>query len=94
MIHDDLLEQASHLATRDRKGKPKQANLRRSVSSAYYALFHLLVGEAAARLLAPKGLAGLRVGLARQFTHECMKTASRAVASGGTLTGLGTVVPT
>lgn len=91
MIQDDLLEQASHLATRDRTGKPKQANLRRGVSSAYYALFHLLVTEASSRLLARKALAGLRGGLARQFSHEGVKAASRAIASGGTLTGLGSV---
>jgi hypothetical protein len=34
---DDLLEQAYHLANRESK-KPKQASLRRAVSTAYYAL--------------------------------------------------------
>ena len=43
--HGDLLQQAFHLATIDAK-KPKQANLRRAVSSAYYAVFHLLIDEA------------------------------------------------
>lgn len=38
---DDLLEQAWHLANREPK-RPKQASLRRAVSTAYYALFHLL----------------------------------------------------
>jgi len=42
---DDLLEQAHHLATRE-AGEPKQASLRRAVSTAYYALFHLLIDEA------------------------------------------------
>jgi len=42
---DDLLEQAYHLAKRERK-HPKQASLRRAVSTAYYALFHLLIDEA------------------------------------------------
>ena len=41
----DLLEQAVRLAKLDVK-KPKQANLRRAISSAYYALFHMLVDEA------------------------------------------------
>jgi uncharacterized protein (UPF0332 family) len=41
---DDLLEQALHLANRERKG-PRQASLRRAVSTAYYALFHLLISE-------------------------------------------------
>jgi uncharacterized protein (UPF0332 family) len=38
---NDLLEQARHLANREPK-RPKQASLRRAVSTAYYALFHLL----------------------------------------------------
>ncbi len=43
---DDLLEQARHLANREPK-RPKQASLRRAVSAAYYALFHLLATETA-----------------------------------------------
>src|SRR5260370_10190 len=42
---DDLLEQARHLANRERK-KPRLASLRRAVSTAYYALFHLRISEA------------------------------------------------
>jgi len=41
----DLLDQANRLA-RSEKSKPKQASLRRAVSTAYYALFHLLIAEA------------------------------------------------
>ena len=44
-MYRDLLEQAARLARLDTQ-KPKQANLRRAISSAYYALFHLLVDEA------------------------------------------------
>lgn len=42
--HDDLLTQAEDLI---HKNQPKstQADFRRAVSSAYYALFHLLIGE-------------------------------------------------
>jgi hypothetical protein len=43
---NDLLEQARHLANREPK-RPKQASLRRAVSTAYYALFHLLSIELA-----------------------------------------------
>jgi hypothetical protein len=43
---NDLLEQARHLANREPK-RPKQASLRRAVSTAYYALFHLLGIETA-----------------------------------------------
>lgn len=48
-LHSDLLEQADHLAKRER-GRPRQASLRRSVSSAYYAMFHLLTAEVVAIL--------------------------------------------
>ena len=44
-MHEDLFSQAEKLAKLDVK-KPKQANLRRAVSSAYYAVFHYLVHEA------------------------------------------------
>ena len=44
MLHDDLLAQARHLATRERR-RPKQASLRRAVSAAYYALFHYLIDD-------------------------------------------------
>jgi len=40
-LHDDLLWQARHLATMDRR-RPRQVNLRASISRAYYAVFHLL----------------------------------------------------
>ncbi len=39
---DDLLEQAYHLASLE-TGDPKQSSLRRAVSTAYYALFHLRI---------------------------------------------------
>lgn len=41
----DLLDQAQHLAQREPK-RPKLASLRRSISTAYYALVHLLIAEA------------------------------------------------
>lgn len=42
-LHEQLLSQAEHLARKDRTPNPPQASLRRAVSAAYYALFHLLV---------------------------------------------------
>jgi hypothetical protein len=41
---DDLLSDANHLAARGGKN-PKQSSLRRAVSTAYYALFHLLIAD-------------------------------------------------
>jgi uncharacterized protein (UPF0332 family) len=60
----DLLEQARHLANREPK-RPKQASLRRAVSTAYYALFHLLSTETAKNWKRPAE----RFTLARMLEH-------------------------
>ena len=76
-LHVDLLEQAQHLAQLDPR-RPKQANLRRAVSSAYYALFHLLTSEASALYAAEFGLAA-RIN--RTLNHAEMKKASSMFAN-------------
>ncbi len=43
--HDDLLRQALQLVHKEPRN-PRQASLRRAVSTAYYALFYLLISEA------------------------------------------------
>ena len=68
---DDLLKQAYFLLNRELK-HPTQASLRRSVSTAYYSLFHLLVEEACLNW----GRADTRDYLARAFDHKTMKDAS------------------
>jgi uncharacterized protein (UPF0332 family) len=70
--HDDLLDQALHLARRDPK-RPKQANLRRAISTAYYALFHLLIADAVAYWK----LERQRSSFARVFEHKKMKGACK-----------------
>ena len=67
---EDLLEQAQHLARREPK-RPKQASLRRAVSAAYYALFHLLIAEATRNWKR----AAQRHSLGRAFDHGQMRTA-------------------
>jgi uncharacterized protein (UPF0332 family) len=74
---DDLLEQAYHLARRERT-KLRQASLRRSVSTAYYALFHLLIREAVSNWRHGDH----RAALARAFDHGPMKKASQRVIHG------------
>ncbi|HXE52949.1 MAG TPA: hypothetical protein VN541_08045 [Tepidisphaeraceae bacterium] len=73
----DLLEQAQHLSRRERH-RPRQASLRRAISAAYYALFHLLIEEATAILISRPQL---RSKFARAFDHGDMKLASRAFAN-------------
>ena len=69
----DLLSQAGALAVAENH-KPKQASLRRAVSTAYYALFHCLIEETTSYLIG-KGSenAALRDLAARAFVHGKMK---------------------
>ncbi len=69
----DLLTQARSLATCDSK-KPKQANLRRAVSSAYYALFHFLSEEAVRLFVGAGSQDRMRRDLARRtIAHARLK---------------------
>lgn len=93
-LHDDLL-----VLGRQILGAPpapgaapvavSQAAIRRAVSTAYYALFHLLLFEATEllRVQSPQE----RRQLGRGMTHTGMKGAARAVASQGPLALLGQV---
>ena len=70
-LYVDLLAQANMLAICD-PGKPKQANLRRAVSAAYYSIFHLFVSEGAS-VMGSKLSAIARTRLRRAFGHGQMK---------------------
>lgn len=72
--HDDLLRQAIQLVHKEPRN-PRQASLRRAVSTAYYALFHLLISEAVANW----NRASLRAALGRAFDHGIMKAASNRI---------------
>jgi len=67
----ELLELAQEIANL-RQGSSHQASLRRAVSTAYYALFHLLISEATANWQRPE----LRAILGRVFDHGPMKQAA------------------
>lgn len=83
-MYEDLLSQAESLAQLDAK-KPKQANLRRAVSSTYYAVFHYLVHEACCVQIGTRHIqAGYRHVLGRAFAHTVMKQACTSFG-GGTL---------
>jgi uncharacterized protein (UPF0332 family) len=62
------------------QGRPKQAYLRRSVSTAYYALFHYLCWETACHLL-PDGDAAERLGLVRSIDHSAFKRVCEWIAN-------------
>jgi uncharacterized protein (UPF0332 family) len=67
---DDLLKDAHHLAARGEKDL-RQSSLRRAVSTAYYALFHLLIADFVLNWKRPDQ----RVRLGRMFDHSKMKQA-------------------
>jgi len=68
-LHDELLALAKELVDRN-PGAALGGDLRRAVSTAYYALFHLLVHEATIRLV---DIEALRPRVARSFDHNVMK---------------------
>jgi hypothetical protein len=74
-LAEDLLAQAKHLAELEPR-RPKQASLRRAISTAYYSLLHLLVDEAT-KLVVPA--ARLRPAVVRSFDHKALKNAARLV---------------
>ena len=67
---DDLLQDALELATRGTQNL-KQSSLRRAVSTAYYAAFHLLVADFVSHWSVPEQ----RTRLARMFEHRRMSGA-------------------
>ena len=82
-LSGQLLEQAYHLARRDRRGRPREASLRRAISTAYYAVFRQLVDAACVEFT--RGGAGedpLRHLVARAFDHGSMNNACVSFAGG------------
>ena len=78
----ELLDQAEMLVKREPKN-PKQASLRRAVSAAYYAIFHLLA-EAAAKQFAElcgRADAGTVSRISRSFAHAEIKKVSDKFAN-------------
>src|SRR6202165_3107739 len=75
--HDDLIEHANFLSQLNLPNDPNQVDLRRSISAAYYALFHLLTTEAAQNWKHQSQ----RNRFARMFDHGRMKTCSSKVSS-------------
>jgi len=85
-MYDDLIGLAKTIAELDSK-KPRQANLRRAVSTAYYAVFHYLVDEACcAQIGTQNDQKEHRHALARAYVHTSMKDACKSF-NGGALKG-------
>ena len=80
-LHTQLLRQAHHLATKERR-RPAQASLRRSISASYYALFHRLVDEATRMLISRARRESLRERTSRAFHHSDMRSLCESLARG------------
>jgi uncharacterized protein (UPF0332 family) len=68
-LSDELLDTAKYLLRRN-KNKPTQADIRRSISTAYYALFHRLIEAGTGHLVADLAQ---QQALARTFSHTSMR---------------------
>ena len=79
-LPDDLLEQAQFLAQREQR-RPRQASLRRAVSTSYYAVFHLLSASSASQA-SPAVPIGLSDRVQRSLEHGSMKEAAKRFESG------------
>jgi uncharacterized protein (UPF0332 family) len=75
----ELLAVAAYLQKREPK-KPKQATLRRAVSTAYYAFFHLLIQESTAVFVRGQKTKELPKIFGRIFEHTEMKDVAKAFA--------------
>lgn len=75
--HDHLIDHAVSLSELNLPDEPKQVDLRRAVSAAYYGLFHLLTTEAAKNWKHERH----RHRFSRMLEHETMRKRSSAVSS-------------
>jgi len=83
-LYQQLIVQARKLACMDKR-RPGQGNLRRSVSTAYYALFHFLIEQSCRQHVGgAQADEGFRTLMWRAFSHGVMYDAAKTFA-GGTL---------
>lgn len=82
MLHDDLLDQAEQLLQLDAR-RPKQASLRRTISTAYYALFHALGYQLSRQLVGTSAEKKVLRGITRRaLAHSEIAKALTGFASG------------
>jgi hypothetical protein len=71
---DHLFEQATRLIARPPAGRPRQADLRRAISSAYYGLFHFLLASVADEFVGRSQRRSSRYALVyRSIGHRALK---------------------
>lgn len=87
-----FLRQARSLSRTAGPGRPQQINLRRSISAAYYAVFHLLI-NCAVESSVPAVPNGLRARAARALQHGELKNMCRDFSGANPPKVLATVLP-
>ena len=80
-LAEELLEHARFLANLDPRST-SQANIRRAISAAYYAVFHLFAAEVAAQV-SPDSPAGLRERTQRALDHTQMYKVAKSFSQAG-----------
>lgn len=81
-IHSQLIELAKQtVAVID--SPEEEARLRKAVSTAYYALFHLLIHDAMELIVHEPQAAPARIVFSRAFAHTTMKVVCRAYSTPG-----------
>ncbi len=81
-LYRQYLQQARRLAQLD-PTRPKQGNLRRAVSTAYYALFHFLVDRSTRLLVGDTGQRKqFRKASARAYEHGEMARVAKTFSGG------------
>jgi hypothetical protein len=93
-LYQQYLHQARRLARLDPR-RPQQGNLRRAVSTAYYALFHFLVDRSSRALVgSARDREPLRHMLARAYGHSEMASAAKTFRGGNLPAAMTRVVGT
>ena len=80
-LHEDLLNQAHYLVTKESK-HPTQASARLAFSASYYALFHHLIDEATRLLISREDSTDLRGLVSRAFKHNDMRNVCNLISQG------------
>jgi len=93
MMHDDLLDLATDLAHREQTGRPRQASLRRAISTAYYALFHDLAYLCADELVGWRESWDVFAPIYRTLDHGRAKDVFKRISGryGGNIAIIGSV---
>jgi hypothetical protein len=71
---EHLLDQADRLITPPGGGAPRQADLRRAISNAYYAVFHAVIAQTADYIVGKTNRASTRYELVyRSINHKSLR---------------------